>query len=262
MLVTGKQHIEIKLLTDAVGDIFVGGGEHTTGGKVTLEPAVVDTEGEVDLRAQLLQRRGSGRDRIGDGDAGEMLRTLPDVHIVGDDADDADTQSVFQRVDTGWVANALALPADILTDAAGAQRLQVAIQVGHTVIKIVVAQCDIVVAAAVHHLGKGGGVFQGIMAEGAQRGALQQVAAINDEGVAIAGEAAGALEQTEIPLLAAAVIGGIDIGVKIGSEKDRQFFTFHNYPRASRTRILAEMASMMSTRMISPSRIAPTSFQR
>lgn len=68
-------------------------------------------------------------------------------------------------------------------------------------------------------------------------------------------------EIIDLPL-PAAVIGGVDIGVKIGSEKDGEFFTFHSYPRASRTRILAEMASMMSTRMISPSRMAPTSFQR
>lgn len=89
-----------------------------------------------------------------------------------------------------------------------------------------VAQCDIIVAAAVHHLGKGGGILQGIVAEGPQRGALQQVAAINDESVAIAGETTGALEQADVTLLPAAVIGGVDIGVKIGSEKDGEFFYF------------------------------------
>ena len=262
MLVPGKQDIKIELLTDAVGDIFVGGGKHPAGGKIPLEPTVIDAEVEVGFAAELFQCRGGCWNGIGDGDAGKMLRPFPNVHIVGDDADDTDAQTVFQRMDASRKAHPGAVPADILTDAAGSQGVQVAFQVGHAVVKIVVAQCDIIVAAAVHHLGKGGGILQGIVAEGPQRGALQQVAAINDESVAIAGETAGALEQADVTLLPAAVIGGVDIGVKIGSEKDGEFFTFHSYPRASRTRILAEMASMMSTRMISPSRMAPTSFQR
>ena len=40
------------------------------------------------------------------------------------------------------------------------------------------------------------------------------------------------------------------------------FFSSIPYPRASLTRIFAEIHSMMSTSTISPSRIAPTSFQR
>ena len=53
MLVPGKQDIKIELLTDAVGDIFVGGGKHPAGGKIPLEPTVIDAEVEVGFAAEL-----------------------------------------------------------------------------------------------------------------------------------------------------------------------------------------------------------------
>ena len=56
-----------------------------------------------------------------DGDAVKMLRPFPNVHIVGDDADDTDAQTVFQRMDASREAHPGAVPADILTDAAGPQ---------------------------------------------------------------------------------------------------------------------------------------------
>ena len=63
MLVSGQQDVEIQLLTDAVGDVFAGRGEHATRGEVALEAAVVNADRQVDLITQPFQRggRGSGR---------------------------------------------------------------------------------------------------------------------------------------------------------------------------------------------------------
>ena len=97
-----------------------------------------------------------------------MFRPLPDVHIVGDDAHDADPQPVFQHMDAGREAHACAVPADVFADAAGVQGVQIGVQIGHTVIEIVVAQRHVVVTAAVHHLGEAAGVAQRVVAERTQ----------------------------------------------------------------------------------------------
>ena len=230
MLVSGQQDVEIQLLTDAVGDVFAGRGEHATRGEVALEAAVVNADRQVDLITQPFQRGGRGGDRVGDRNAGEVLRLFPDVHIVGHDADDADPQPVFQRVDARGKAHPRLVPADVFAHAARFQHVEVAVKVWHPVVEVMVAQRHIVIAAAVHHLGKARGAADGIVAERPQRRALQDVAAVDDEGVAVLAEAAGALEQPQLLFPLSAVIGRINVAVQVGGKIDRQLFLVHRLP--------------------------------
>ena len=230
MLVSGQQDVEIQLLTDAVGDVFAGRGEHATRGEVALEAAVVNADRQVDLIAQPFQRGGHGGDRVGDRNAGEVLRLFPDVHIVGHDADDADPQPVFQRVDARGKAHPRLVPTNVFAHAARFQHVEVAVKVRHPVVEVVVAQRHIVIAAAVHHLGEARGAADGIVAERPQRRALQDVAAVDDEGVAVLVEAAGALEEPQLLFLAAAVVGGVDVAVQVGGEVNGQLFFVHTLP--------------------------------
>ena len=227
MLVSGQQDVEIQLLTDAVGDVFAGRGEHAPRGEVALEAAVVNADRQVDLIAQPFQRGGHGGDRVGDRNAGEVLRLFPDVHIVGHDADDADPQPVLQRVDARGKAHPRLVPADVFAHTARFQHVEVAVKVRHPVVEVVVAQRHIVIAAAVHHLGEPAGVTQCVMAVGTQRRALQDIAAVDDQRVPVLMKLAGTLEQTDIPLLPAAVVGGIDITMEVRGEVDGKAFCVH-----------------------------------
>ena len=56
-------------------------------------------------------------------------------------------------------------------------------------------------AAAVHHLGEARGAADGSVAECPQRRALQDIAAVDDEGVAVLAELAGTFEQADVCLL-------------------------------------------------------------
>ena len=230
MLVPGQQNIEIQLPADAVGDVLVSRGEHAPRGKVALKAAVVDAHRQVDLPPQLFQCGGRGGDGVGDRNAGKMLRLFPDVHIVGHDADDADPQSVFQCVDARGKAQPRPVPAHVFTHAAGLQRIEIAVKVRHSIVEVVVAERYIIIAAAVHHVGKARGAADGIVAEGPQRRALQDVAAVDDEGVAVLAEAAGALEEPQLLFLAAAVVGGVDVAVQVGGEVNGQLFFVHTLP--------------------------------
>ena len=169
VLVSGEQDVKIQLLTQPVGHVLVGGGQHTACGQIPLEASVIDTQRHVHLISQLIQRRTRGRNGIADGNAGQVLRPLPDVHIVGNDADNADPQPVFQRVDPGGEANARPVPPDVLANAAGAEGVEIAVQIRHAVVEIMISQRHIVIAAAVHHFRKPAGIAQCIVAEGTQR---------------------------------------------------------------------------------------------
>ena len=189
MLVSGQQDVEIQLLTDAVGDVFAGRGEHATRGEVALEAAVVNADRQVDLITQ-----------------------------------------PFQRVDARGKAHPRLVPADVFAHAARFQHVEVAVKVWHPVVEVMVAQRHIVIAAAVHHLGKARGAADGIVAERPQRRALQDVAAVDDEGVAVLAEAAGALEQPQLLFPLSAVIGRINVAVQVGGKIDRQLFFVHRLP--------------------------------
>ena len=224
---TRQQDVEVQLLTQAIGHVFMGGGQYPAGGQIPLEAAVIDAKRHVHLPLQGFQRRTGGGDGIVDGDAGQVLRPLPDVHIVGDDAHDADPQAVLQRVDAGGEAHPRAVPADIFADAAGVEGIEIGVQIRHAVVEVVVAQGHIVVAAAVHHLGEPAGVAQGIVAVSAQGGALEDVAAVDDQRIAVLLELAGAFEQADVPLFTAAVVGGVDIAVEVGGKIDGKVFHSH-----------------------------------
>ena len=229
MLVPRQQNIEVQLLTQPVGYVFMGGGQYAASGQIPLKAAVIDAQRHVHLILQRLQCRTGSGNGIVDGDAGQVLRPLPDVHIVGDNAHDADPQPVFQRVDAGGKAHSRAVPADVFTDAAGMEGIEIAVQIRHAVVEIVVAQRYIVIAAAVHHLGKPAGVPQRVVTVSAQRGALQNIAAVDDQRIAVLTELAGAFEQADVPLLTAAIVGGVDITVQVGGKIDRKVFRLHSF---------------------------------
>ena len=65
------------------------------------------------------------------------------------------------------------------------------------------------------------------MAVGTQRRALQDIAAVDDQRVPVLMKLAGTLEQTDIPLLPAAVVGGIDITMEVRGEVDGKAFCVH-----------------------------------
>ena len=144
-------------------------GKHAPRGEVALKAAVVDAYRQVDPIFQCPQRGRRGGNGVSDCNAGKMLRLFPDVHIVGHDADDADPQSVFQRVDARGEARPRLVPADVFAHAARLQRIEIAVKIRHAVVEVVVAERHIVVAAAVHHVGKTRGAADGIVAEGPQR---------------------------------------------------------------------------------------------
>ena len=156
-----------------------------------------------------------------------MLRALPDVHVVGHNADDADAEPVFERMHPRGEASGVIGPADILADASGMQRIKIAVQICHAVVEIVVSERHIVVSAAVHDLGKFLSASDRIVAVGSKRRTLQQVPAVDNERVAVFLEPAGAFEKAEIFFCLAAVVGGVDVAVKIGGKVNRQLSFLH-----------------------------------
>ena len=189
---------------------------------------MIDAYGQIDLALQLHERGGCRRDGILDPDSGQMLRVLPDVHVIGDNADNADAQSVFQHVHTRGEADAAAGPADIFADAPGAERIEITVQIRHAVIKIMVSERHVIIPAPVHDFRKLRRTADRIVAEGAERRALQKIAAVNDERIAVLLELAGAFEQAKLLFSLTAVIRGIDIAVQIGGKEDRQFSFLHS----------------------------------
>ena len=229
VLVAGQQDIKIQFLTDAVGDIFVRGGEDAPRGKIALKAAVVDAERNVRNAFELFECRSRRRDRVGNADGGDMLRPLPDVHIVRHDADDTDTKAVFERVDARRVERRAAVfRAHIFAHAPRVQVPEIRAEIVRAEVEIVVAERHIVVAAAVHDPGKGAAVADRVVAEGAQRRALQQVAAVDDERIPVLFKAARAFEKADIPLVAAAVVRGVNVSVQVGSEVNSQLLICHS----------------------------------
>ena len=227
VLVAGQENVKVQLLADAVGDVLMRCGKRPAAGKIPLKSAVIDAYGQIGLLFQRRKRGGCRRDGIVDPDPGKMLRTLPDVYIISDNADDTDAQPVFQHMHARRKADAALVPADVFADAARPKRIQIAVQIRHAVIEVVVAERHIVVSAAVHDLGKLRRAADRIMAEGPERRALQQIAAVDDERIAVLLELAGAFEQTKIFFFLTAVIRRIDIAVQIGGKADRQLPFLH-----------------------------------
>ena len=93
MLVARQQNIKIQLLAQPVGDVFTACGKHPAGVEVPLKAAVVDADGDVRPALQRLQRLPRRRDGIGNRQSGQMLRPLPDVHMIGYDTDNAFSSS-------------------------------------------------------------------------------------------------------------------------------------------------------------------------
>ena len=227
MLVAGQENVEVQLLTDAVGNILVRCGKRPPAGKIALKSAVIDAYGQIGLFFQCGKCGGCRRNGIFDPNSGQMLRTFPDVYIIGDDTDDADAQPVFQHMHARGESDAALVPADVFADAACPELVQIAVQIRHTVVEVVVAERHIVVSAAVHDLRELRRAADCIVAEGAERRALQKIAAVDDERIAVLLELAGAFEQTEIFFFLTAVVRGIDIAVQIRGKADRQLSFLH-----------------------------------
>ena len=132
-----------------------------------------------------------------------------------------------------------------------------------TEVEVVVAQGEIVQPHGVEgrrHRVEGpiGPVLQIVLH---QRRALQRIAAVQHQGVAVLFDLGGHIQQSGSLGAVRGVIHREDVAVGIGSEVNFETL-FHPYPLASLTRILVESHSTMSTSTMSPARIAPASSQR
>ena len=223
----GQENVEVQFLENAVGDVLMCRGKRPAAGKIALKSSVIDAHGQIDLALQRRKRCGGRRDGILNPDSRKMLRTFPDVYIIGDDTDDADAQPVFQHMHARGESDAALVPADVFADAACPELVQIAVQIRHTVVEVVVAERHIVVSAAVHDLRELCRAADCIVAEGTERRALQKIAAVDDERIAVLLELAGAFEQTEIFFFLTAVVRGIDIAVQIRGKADRQLSFLH-----------------------------------
>lgn len=92
MLVAGQENVEVQFLANAVGDVLMCRGKRPAAGKIALKSSVIDAHGQIDLALQRRKRCGGRRDGILNPDSRKMLRTFPDVYIIGDDTDDADAR--------------------------------------------------------------------------------------------------------------------------------------------------------------------------
>ena len=227
MLVAGQENIEIQLLADPVCGVLARSRKRPAARQIPLKAAVIDAHREIDVAFQRRERTGRRRKWVFDRNAGQVFRPLPDVHVVGHNTDNADAKPVFERMYPRGEASGAIGPADILADASGMQRIKIAVQICHAVVEIVVPERHIVVSAAVHDLGKFLSASDRIVAIGSKRRTLQQISAVDDERVAVLLEPAGALEKAEIFFCLAAVVGGVDVAVKIGGKVNRQLSFLH-----------------------------------
>ena len=169
MLVAGKQNVKIQLLADPIGRVFAGFRKHPSAGQIPLKAAVVHTYGQIHPVTQSPQGISGSLHGIRNGNAGQMFRPLPDIHMIRHNAHKAHPQAVFQHLYPGREAAASVLSPDIFANTVSPQGIQIALQIGHAEIEIVVAKGHIVIAAAVHHFRELGGAADGVVTVGPQR---------------------------------------------------------------------------------------------
>ena len=233
MLMAGEHEVKIQLRADAAGFVFVAVGEPLSGCKITFEAAVVDHHRHIAQGLDGLERarrRGHG---LLDDELGGRLRVFPAGDIVRARADQAHAQAVFQLMHGIGCDGQLSLFVADVT--AQAQRVQIVQIIGERVeaaVEIVVAERHEMIAREVHHRGDGMRavlilrqalrlffVCQAVIEVG-QRRALDRIAAVDDERVAVVRIFGGKAHQTHRAGLRVGVVGGVEIAVGIGGKAD------------------------------------------
>ena len=214
MLVAGQQQIKGDFVTQAAGDVFIRVGEKPAGGRIPLDPAVIDADQDITVQGgdgffRALQR-GSHVKSL------QVFRLFPAIDPVGDDADQADAQPVAEPVNRAGENRQLAPQVvHIRTETFGVQFLQIIPQVFPPVVKIVVAQCDIVIAPGVHGPGNGQGNMLGT-AEIGQGRPLEHIAAVDDQRVFVFRKAHG--KKPHVLGLRRLKMRGVQVSVDIRGE--------------------------------------------
>ena len=276
MLVAGQHEIEVQLAAEAAGLIFGAVGQRLAGFQIALKAAVVDEHGDVAERLHRVQRGLGGGNRLLDDQLFHRLGVLPAADKVRAHADQTDAQAVFQPVHGVGRDGQAAFPvADVGTEAERVEVGQVIHQRVHAVVEIVVAQRHKLIARQIHHrrdgvravgiLAQAGGLFlrRKALIQVGQRRALNGVAAVDDQRVAVVRVFAGQLHQPHRAILHVGVIGGIEIAVGIGGVANGECSSHANYcPLASLPRIRVEANSMISMSTIIARMNEPTIVQR
>ena len=177
------------------------------------------------LRAQLLQRRRRGFKRVGDRQPGDVFRLFPLGDEVGGHAGKADAQPVSERDDRGLFH--AVQPLHVGTETAGPQRVEISLQFFDPVVEIVIAERDKVVSAQIQQCGRDQAALPAAAVKPiGERAALERVAAVDDEGVAVIGEIGHAVGKPGIRAAVPRIIDGGKIAVTVGGVENCQL-SFH-----------------------------------
>ena len=243
VLVAGEHEVEVKLPADAAGLVLAAFGKRLAGFQVALKAAVIDQHGHVALRPDRLQRAGAGVHGVLDDQLCNRLRVLPAPDEGRARADEADAQPVAQPVNGVRRDGQQAVPVtDVAAQALRVQLVQVVGQSVDAVVEVMIAQRHKLIARQVHHRGDGmaavGVVCQTApplllgqaVKEVGQRRALNGVAAVEDERIAVVREVRCQLHQAHRPFLPVGVVGGKEIAVRIRGEADAERLVHREAP--------------------------------
>ena len=156
VLVPREHDVEAKLFAEPPGLVFFAVGQQRAGLQIALKAAVIDTDRHVDIAANGLKSPSGGRERRFNDQLVQRLATLPDGHVVRANADQADAQTVFQRVNgIGTDGQPAGFIANIRAKADGVQVRQICAEFAEAEVEIVVAERDVLIAHRVHCLRDG-----------------------------------------------------------------------------------------------------------
>ena len=225
MLVPREHDVEAKLFAEPPGLVFFAVGQQRAGLQIALKAAVIDTDRYVHIAANGLKSPSGGRNRRFDIKLVQRLATLPDSHVVRANADQADAQTVFQRVNgVGTDGQPAGFIANIRAKADGVQVRQICAEFAEAEVEIVVAERDVLIAHRVHRLRDGMRAQAETMLVVRKRRPLQGVASVDDERVFAAFKRGGELEEPHRLFRAAGVIGRVEVTVCIGRVIDSEVF--------------------------------------
>ena len=218
MLMSGQQDVEVRLLRQAAGNIFLRIREERAGLQVPLIAAVINTDTDITVGPQLREGRSGCRDRLGNRKLCQVLRPFPQVHIIRHHAGKAYPKAVFQGFDPGFLQLQLApAVADIGTNADRLHGMGVFLQHLIAEIEVMVTQGIHIQAHGIEGKGrrmhrKGIPMLQIILQEGR---ALQRITAVRHDDIAVVPDRCRNVHQASGEMLPALVIHRQNLAVGI-----------------------------------------------
>ena len=195
MLVSGQKQVDGEFLTDPAGLILIGRRNALSTLQILLKPAVIDADDLV--YTQLLQGIHGltcRLDGVCDLQPLQVFLLFPHLHPVGDDAEKTDFQSVFQGAHRiGRDGEVSGQVGDISAQALSGKPAEVVRKPGPAIVEVMIAQGNIVVAPRIHGLTEHplSSFLLMFLKKVGQRRPLDGVAAVDDKGIAVLGEAYG-----------------------------------------------------------------------